>query len=212
MLREEFRLEPQHTRVAQGETVLLECGPPKGVPEPMVAWRKNGQKLDIETSKRIRIVDGGNLAMQDVRQTDEGQYQCIAKNLVGVRESTMAFLKVHGKCWIDLRFQNLIVLVISVKPFLIRGPHDSTVVEGSSVTFQCRVGGDPMPDVLWRRSASGGNMPLDRVHILEDRSLRLENVVPDDEGEYSCEADNAVGAISATGTLTVHCKHLGFQS
>ncbi|XP_039438865.1 protein sax-3-like [Culex pipiens pallens] len=186
VLREEFRLEPQHTRVAQGETVLLECGPPKGVPEPTVGWRKNGQKLDVETSKRIRVVDGGNLAIQDVRQTDEGQYQCIAKNLVGVRESGMAFLKVH------------------VKPFLIRGPHDSTIIEGSSVTFQCRVGGDPMPDVLWRRSANGGNMPLDRVHILEDRSLRLENVIPDDEGEYSCEADNAVGAISATGTLTVH--------
>lgn len=41
-----------------------------------------------------------------------------------------------------------------------RGPHDQTVVEGSAVTFQCRVGGDPMPDVLWRRTASGGNMPL----------------------------------------------------
>lgn len=95
-----------------------------------------------------------------------------------------------------------------MKPFLIRGPHDSTIIEGSSVTFQCRVGGDPMPDVLWRRSANGGNMPLDRVHILEDRSLRLENVIPDDEGEYSCEADNAVGAISATGTLTVHCKSI----
>ncbi|XP_055589407.1 protein sax-3 [Uranotaenia lowii] len=186
VLREEFRLEPQHTRVAQGETVLLECGPPKGVPEPTVMWRKNGQKLDVESTKRIRIVDGGNLAIQDVRQTDEGQYQCMAKNLVGTRESAMAFLKVH------------------VKPYLIRGPHDSTIVEGQSVTFQCRVGGDPMPDVLWRRSASGGNMPLDRVHILEDRSLRLENVVPDDEGEYSCEADNAVGAISATGTLTVN--------
>uniref|UniRef100_A0A182SW04 Uncharacterized protein n=1 Tax=Anopheles maculatus TaxID=74869 RepID=A0A182SW04_9DIPT len=69
-----------------------------------------------------------------------------------------------------------------------------------------------MPDVLWRRSASGGNMPLDRVHILEDRSLRLENVILDDEGEYSCEADNAVGAISATGTLTVHAPpHLSIR-
>ncbi|XP_053673917.1 protein sax-3 [Anopheles nili] len=194
VLREEFRLEPQHTRVAQGETVLLECGPPKGVPEPTLSWRKNGQKLDVEASKRIRVVDGGNLAIQDVRQTDEGQYQCIAKNLVGVRESATAFLKVH------------------IKPFLIRGPHDQTVVEGASVTFQCRVGGDPMPDVLWRRSASGGNMPLDRVHILEDRSLRLENVILDDEGEYSCEADNAVGAISATGTLTVYSPpHLSIR-
>lgn len=112
-----------------------------------------------------------------------------------------------------------------MKPFLIRGPYDQTVVERTSVTFQCRVGGDPMPDVLWRRTASGGNMPLgkhlkaipvvdfqinifhslDRVHILEDRSLRLEDVTVHDEGEYSCEADNAVGSISAMGSLTVHC-------
>ncbi|CAD7086145.1 unnamed protein product [Hermetia illucens] len=186
VLREDFRLEPQNTRVAQGDTALLECAPPKGIPEPVVSWRKNGQKLELEGSKRLRIVDGGNLAIQDARQTDEGQYQCIAKNLVGIRESSAAILKIH------------------VKPFLIRGPHNQIVVEGSSVTFQCRVGGDPMPDVLWRRTASGGNMPLDRVHILEDRSLRLEGVTLNDEGEYSCEADNVVGSISAMGTLTVY--------
>ncbi|XP_054083127.1 roundabout homolog 2 [Zeugodacus cucurbitae] len=185
VLRDEFRLEPQNTRIAQGDTALLECAAPRGIPEPTVSWKKGGQKLDLDSTKRIRIVDGGNLAIQDARQSDEGQYQCIAKNPVGVRESTLATLKVH------------------VKPFIIRGPHDQTVLEGSSVTFPCRVGGDPMPDVLWLRTASGGNMPLDRVSVLEDRSLRLERVTIADEGEYSCEADNVVGAISAMGTLTV---------
>ncbi|XP_062127281.1 roundabout homolog 2 isoform X1 [Drosophila sulfurigaster albostrigata] len=185
VLRDEFRLEPQNTRIAQGETALLECAPPRGIPEPTVTWKKGGQKLDLEGSKRVRIVDGGNLAIQDARQSDEGQYQCIAKNPVGVRESSLATLKVH------------------VKPYIIRGPHDQTVLEGASVTFPCRVGGDPMPDVLWLRTASGGNMPLDRVSVLEDRSLRLERVTIADEGEYSCEADNVVGAITAMGTLTV---------
>ncbi|XP_070140213.1 roundabout homolog 2 isoform X2 [Drosophila kikkawai] len=186
VLRDEFRLEPQNTRIAQGDTALLECAAPRGIPEPTVTWKKGGQKLDLEGSKRIRIVDGGNLAIQDARQTDEGQYQCIAKNPVGVRESSLATLKVH------------------VKPYIIRGPHDQTVLEGASVTFPCRVGGDPMPDVLWLRTASGGNMPLDRVSVLEDRSLRLERVTIADEGEYSCEADNVVGAITAMGTLTVY--------
>ncbi|XP_052863917.1 roundabout homolog 2-like [Anopheles cruzii] len=186
VLREEFRLEPQNTRVAQGETVLLECGPPRGSPEPTVFWRKNGQTLDLTNTKRIRIVDGGNLAIQDARQSDDGRYQCVAKNIVGVRESTVAFLRVH------------------VKPFLIRGPQNHTVVAGSSVVFQCRVGGDPLPDVLWRRSASGGNMPLERVRVLEDRSLRIEDVKIEDMGEYSCEADNAVGSITASGALMVH--------
>jgi roundabout, axon guidance receptor 2 len=157
---------------------------------------------------RIRMVDGANLALQEVRQSDEGGYTCVAKNAAGIRESETAFLKVNGK----FQQKDLQTTAISnsicfyfhtVKPFLIRGPYNQSVVEGSSVIFQCRVGGDPMPDVLWRRSASGGNMPLDRVHILEDRSLRLDGIIIEDEGEYSCEADNAVGTITATGILNV---------
>lgn len=192
MLRDEFRLEPQNTRVAQGDTALMECGPPKGSPEPLIMWRKNGQTLDLSNSKRVRIVDGGNLAIQDARQSDDGRYQCVVKNLAGLRESSVAFLKVH------------------VKPFLMRGPQNQTSVVGSSVTFQCRVGGEPLPDVLWRRTASGGNMPLGRVHILEDRSLRLDDVTLEDMGEYSCEADNAVGSVTATGVLVVHCKSISY--
>lgn len=97
VLREEFRALPQNTRAAQGETALMECGPPRGHPEPIIFWRKNGEVLDLEGSKRMRLVDGGNLAIQDVRQSDDGRYQCVAKNTVGVRESPVALLKVHGE-------------------------------------------------------------------------------------------------------------------
>lgn len=52
VLREEFRLEPVSTQSAQGETVILECSPPRGSPEPSVYWKKNGQILHFDGDSR----------------------------------------------------------------------------------------------------------------------------------------------------------------
>lgn len=72
------------------------CGAPRGYPEPTLLWKKDGMPLEID-GRRIRTVDGGNLMIADVRQHDEGKYQCIAHNVVGSRESPEATLRVYGK-------------------------------------------------------------------------------------------------------------------
>lgn len=87
---------------------------------------------------------------------------------------------------------------------MIRPPEDITAVVGSTVEFTCATGGDPIPDVLWRRTAPGGTMPLGRVRVLEDRTLRLEQIVLLDQGRYFCDADNFAGAITASALLIVH--------
>ncbi|CAH1124968.1 unnamed protein product [Ceutorhynchus assimilis] len=183
ILRDEFRLEPQSGRVAAGEDIIMECAPPRGTPEPQVFWRRDGQTLEL--GGRLKLVDGFNLAITDSKASDDGRYQCVAKNTAGIRESSVAILKVY------------------VKPFMIRPPEDITALSGQTVEFPCTVGGDPVPDVLWRRQAPGGTMPLGRVSVLEDRTLRLESLILADQGRYTCDADNFAGAISASAFLTV---------
>lgn len=186
VLRDEFRAEPQNTRVAAGETALLECGPPRGHPEPTLHWKRNGHIIDLEATKRITLVDGGNLMISDVRPADQGKYQCIAENMVGTKESAIAVLTVH------------------VKPFFLAMPSNQTILTDQTAEFACRVGGDPEPEILWRRN--DGKMPIGRAHILNDKSLHIERVNPQDQGTYICDAENGVGAISASATLTVHSR------
>lgn len=66
------------------------------------------------------------------------------------KEQCFSFFKIH----VFRVFFHLISIFVNVsffcvvKPFLIRGPQNQTAVVGNSVTFQCRVGGEPVPDVL----------------------------------------------------------------
>ena len=51
-LRDDFRAMPKDTDVAIGDETILKCSPPKGHPQPVVRWKKDGEYLDLTSSSR----------------------------------------------------------------------------------------------------------------------------------------------------------------
>lgn len=47
--------------------------------------------------RRYNLVGSGSLSIREVRQSDEGRYQCVTRNIVGSRTSTTALLRVTSK-------------------------------------------------------------------------------------------------------------------
>lgn len=141
------------------------------------------------------------MLINDVKPSDGGKYQCVARNVAGTKESRQASLSVHGLCNSNQK-DSIIIFLFVVRPFFHKEPMDAIILANGTITFECVVGGEPPPKLLWRRD--DGKMPIGRAHILDDKALRIERVTPEDEGLYICNAENDVGAISARASLTVH--------
>ncbi|XP_071806287.1 roundabout homolog 2-like isoform X1 [Asterias amurensis] len=184
-LRDDFRTDPSDSVGLAGEPVVLECQPPRGYPEPVVSWSKDGQDVNTD-GDRVKVLQDGNLMISQARRTDTGSYVCIATNTIGTRQSPPAILNVHAR------------------PTFTRPAEDAIAAPGDTVDLHCVVEGDPIPTVTWSRM--DGDLPQGRFQIGEDNSLHLRHVIQDDEGIYICRAENGWGAETMMVTLDVNTE------
>ncbi|XP_031412449.1 roundabout homolog 2 isoform X5 [Meleagris gallopavo] len=184
LLRDDFRQNPTDVVVAAGEPAILECQPPRGHPEPTIYWKKDKVRID-DREERISI-RGGKLMISNTRKSDAGMYTCVGTNMVGERDSDPAELTVFER------------------PTFLRRPINQVVLEEEAVDFRCQVQGDPQPTVRWKKDDA--DLPRGRYDIKDDYTLRIKKAMSTDEGTYTCIAENRVGKVEASATLTVRAR------
>ncbi|VDK32412.1 unnamed protein product [Taenia asiatica] len=182
-MEENFMVEPQSKSASVGETVILLCEPPNGSPKPTITWYKDEKEVGL--SSRIQIVDGTSLKIEKVTWLDAGIYFCVAKS--------PAFEKSSKKAYVYVR----------QRPLFMVAPESQTVLVNGVAEFACRVSGDPLPTLTWRRDPPVPAISTTRATLLPDGSLKLTNIQLEDAGDYVCQASNDGGVVEAVARLTI---------
>nr|XP_027791816.1 myosin light chain kinase, smooth muscle isoform X3 [Marmota flaviventris] len=82
---------------------------------------------------------------------------------------------------------------------------DCTVVEGQDFVLQCSVQGNPVPQITWLLNGQ----PIQYAHSTCKAGVAELNVLdalPEDNGTYTCLAENSLGQVSCSAKVIVHEK------
>uniref|UniRef100_A0A0R3RPN8 Hemicentin-1 n=1 Tax=Elaeophora elaphi TaxID=1147741 RepID=A0A0R3RPN8_9BILA len=180
-IKPRFRDLKTEVRVRDGERARLECKV-DGHPEPVITWMRGGRP--IEDMKNIILSPRGETMMiLKSRRADSGSYSCVAKNFAGEAEASFTLtvlITPHIDEQID---QNL------------------RVVQGNKVIMHCPVQGNPKPKIKWLYN--GKPINNDRVRIVEETDLIIEESKQRDNGRYTCLAENEAGILNTNYELEI---------
>lgn len=155
-----------------------------GAPRPEVRWMKENQEL---TGGRYKVLDSGDLQIDDLLVADQGEYTCYASNKFGDASASGA-LEVKGKTRI------------------MQPPENYEVAAEKSATFRCGAEYDPSLEMklTWLFNGEPIDPELDaRMVQASDNSLTITRTMELDSGTYTCVAQTDLDRDTASATLTV---------
>ncbi|KAM9296522.1 peroxidasin-like [Gastrophryne carolinensis] len=179
--------EPRDTDLVLGNTVYFICRA-EGNPKPDITWLHNNNEINTSYDGRRNLLHDGTLMIQNMRESDKGDYQCAAKNIMG-EVRTQA---------VTLRYSSS-----QAKPVFIIQPQNTEVFVGGSVTLECGVSGEPQPVITWTNENGEVILSNERFTITEFGGLYIHNVTMEDQGLYHCQASNSEGHMQASASIIV---------
>jgi hypothetical protein len=155
-----------------------------GIEKPTVEWNLNGQPIkEDDRIQKVTTEDGvSTLTIKHTTLADKGIYSAKATNSVGEAEAKTT-LNITG-----------------IKPIIATDLEAAVnATKGETLTLKLKATGTPQPDVLW---AKGNDDLVASDHIKMSRdgdeyTLTINNVQPEDIGEYSAKITNVGGTLKS---------------
>uniref|UniRef100_A0A3B3X3L6 Ig-like domain-containing protein n=1 Tax=Poecilia mexicana TaxID=48701 RepID=A0A3B3X3L6_9TELE len=147
-----------------------------------LTWHRAGRAVHARAG-RAKLLADSSLQISGVRPQDAGAYRCEATNAHGRSEITV---------WL---------LVPAEAPSVEVRPQTQTFSRGDEIRFVCSVSGSPPPQVSW----SHGNVALanqPRFSVNRAGVLTIRGALPEDAGDYTCQATNEAGSVTQSASLT----------
>uniref|UniRef100_A0A672J2L5 receptor protein-tyrosine kinase n=1 Tax=Salarias fasciatus TaxID=181472 RepID=A0A672J2L5_SALFA len=154
-------------------------------PPAEITWTKNNHQIMYYDSRYLTREHGQMLIIPHVRESDNGEYCCVANNGIGEPAKSCGALQ------------------LKMKPQIKRHPTNVTLLIESKAVLPCVTLGNPKPDITWLKDDELIKIS-DRVTILDYGALKIHNIQKEDAGQYRCVARNSFGlAFSKPVTIEV---------
>ncbi|NXM37276.1 PALLD protein, partial [Oxyruncus cristatus] len=197
--RPHFLQAPGDLTVQEGKLCRMDCkASVSGLPTPDLSWQLNGRPIRPDSSHKMLVRENGvhSLIIEPVTSRDAGIYTCIASNRAG--ENTFSL--------------ELIVAAKEVQkaPVFIEKLQNTGVTEGFPVRLECRISGEPSPQIFWKKENESLTYNTDRVSMHQDNygyiCLLIQGATKEDAGWYTVSAKNEAGIVSCTARLDVYTQ------
>ncbi|ALC42218.1 CG8964, partial [Drosophila busckii] len=168
-----FMPQPTSKNLELGSVAKVHCKA-QGTPTPQVKWLR-----DTQQPLPAQVTDhNGTLIFRNVSTAQRGQYTCLASSSQGQISATVS------------------INVVVAPKFLVPLQPALEVNEADIAIIHCQATGDPQPTIRWDKDLiyfNENNTDVKRFQLLENGTLEIHNVQPEDEGRYGCTIGSSAG-------------------
>ncbi|XP_045784051.1 titin homolog [Maniola jurtina] len=204
-----FIKKPRSSEAHEGDTVIIECEV-IGDPKPEVYWLRDFLKPDYyRDSSHFKRVGAGPAYRFEIPHAKfdyTGAYSIVAKNIHGEAKAiiSLQILVKDSTCSDDTH--NIRYGRVEVIPRFDKELTDLLCYDGDAIEFECRVSGNPEPDIRWIHYTEV--LPecpdFETSYDLGTARLKIKQVTAEDEGTYTCEASNSLGKATSSACLVIY--------